>query len=235
MGWTIGIAVGAGVFGAIAHDIDGMVVANSDAARVFAELGGSGTLVDSYLAWVLSLTGIAAAAYATGAVLRLRSEETDLRAEPVLATAVTRWRWAASHLGVAAVGILGILLTTGLVVGATHGIRGADVAQELPRMLAGALVQLPAALVMAGITIALFGLAPRFSAAAWLPVAASLLIGQLGAILGLNRWVMGLSPFMHVPRVPGHEVTVAPLAWLTAAATLLILAGLFRFRQRDLA
>ena len=40
IGWTAGVAVGAGVFGAIAHDIEGMV-ANSDAARVFAETGRS--------------------------------------------------------------------------------------------------------------------------------------------------------------------------------------------------
>jgi polyether ionophore transport system permease protein len=234
IGWTVGIAVGAGVFGAIAHDIDGMVVANSDAARVFVELGGSRTLVDSYLAWMLGLTGIAAAAYAVGAVLRLRSEETGLRAEPVLATAVTRWQWAASHLGAAVVGIVVMLLTTGLVVGVIHGLRGGDIGHELPTVLAGALVQGPAALVVAGVAIALFGLAPRLSTTAWLVVVAALLIGQLGGILRLNRWVTDLSPFTHVPRVPGHEVTATPLIWLTAVATLLTVAGLIGFRRRDL-
>jgi len=211
-----------------------MVATNSDAARVFAELCGSGVLVDSYLAWVLGLTGIAAAAYAVGAVLRLRSEETDLRAEPVLATAVTRWQWAASHVVGAVVGIVTLLLTAGLVVGLVHGLRGGDVDHELPRVLTGALVQVPAALVVAGVAIALFGLAPRGSATAWLVVVAALLISQLGGILRLNRWVTDLSPFAHVPKVPGHEVTAAPLIWLTAVATLLAVAGLTRFRLRDL-
>lgn len=234
IGWTVGVAVGAGVFGAIAHDIEGMVATNSDAARVFAELGGSRVLVDSYLAWVLSLTGIAAAAYAVGAVLRLRLEETDLRAEPVLATPVTRWQWAASHLVGAVVGIVTLLLTAGLVVGLVHGLRGGDVDHELPRVLTGALVQVPAVLVVAGVAIALFGLAPRGCATAWLVVVAALLISQLGGILRLNRWVTDLSPFAHVPKVPGHEVTAAPLIWLTAVATLLAVAGLTRFRLRDL-
>lgn len=234
IGWTVGVAVGAGVFGAIAHDIEGMVAAKSDAARVFAELGGSGILVDSYLAWVLGLTGIAAAAYAVGALLRLRSEETDLRAEPVLATAVTRWQWAASHLVSATVGIGALLLTAGLVVGLVHGLRGGDVGHELPRALTGALVQVPAALVVAGVVIALFGLAPRLSVMAWLLVVAALLIGQLGGILRLNRWVTDLSPFAHVPQVPGHAVTAAPLIWLTVVASVLAVAGLIRFRLRDL-
>ena len=110
---------------------------------VLAQLGGAGALVDSYLAWVLGIGGVAVAAYAVATVLRLRSEETGLRAEPVLATAVRRWHWAASHLLVAVVGAAVLLVTTGLVLGLVHGLRSRDLAAELPRLLAGALVQAP--------------------------------------------------------------------------------------------
>lgn len=234
IGWTAGVAVGAGVFGAIAHDIRDMMGADTGAARVMADLGGSGTLVDSYLAWVLGLTGIAAAAFGVGAVLRLRSEETGLRAEPVLATAVTRWRWAASHLATAGLGIVAVLVVSGLAVGLVHGLRSGDVAHELPRILVGALVQVPAAMVLAGLAMALFGVAPRLSSAAWPAVVAALAIGQLGGLLRLNRWLIDVSPFTHAPRVPGHEVTPAPLVWLLVIAVLLTSAGLMRFRRRDL-
>jgi len=235
IGWTVGTAVGAGVFGAIAHDIQSIAGANAGASRVFAELGGPGRLVDSYLAWVLGLAGVAAAAFEVGAVLRLRSEESGLRAEQVLATAVTRWRWAASHLATAGLGMLSVLLVSGLAVGLVHGLRGGDVSHELPRILAGALVQVPAALVLAGLAMALFGVVPRLSGTAWPAVVAALVIGQLGGLLRLNRWLMDISPFTQVPRVPGHEVTAAPLVWLTAVATLLVAAGLIRFRRRDIA
>jgi len=234
IGWTLGVAVGAGVFGAIAHDIRDMVGANPQAARVFAELGGSGTLVDSYLAWVLGLTGIAAAAFGTGAVLRLRSEETGVRAEPVLATGVTRWTWAASHLALAGLGIVALLLTSGLVAGLVHGLREGDMGHELARIVAGALVQVPPALVLAGLAMAVFGIVPRLSGAAWLAVLAALLIGQLGGLLRLDRRLLDLSPFTHVPRVLGHAVTAAPLIWLLVVAALLAAAGLTRFRRRDL-
>jgi ABC-2 type transport system permease protein len=234
IGWTAGVAVGAGVFGAIAHDIRDAVGANAGAARVLADLGGSGTLVDSYLAWVLGLTGVAAAAFGVGAVLRLRSEETGLHAEPLLATAVTRWRWAASHLATAGLGIVALLLVSGLAVGLVHGLRGGDVAHELPRILVGALVQVPAALVLAGLAMALFGVAPRFTSAAWLAVLAALLIGQLGSLLGLDRSLMDVSPFTHVPRMPGHVVTAAPLIWLLGTAVVLAAAGLVQLRRRDI-
>ena len=50
-------------------------------------------------------------------MLRLRTEETDGRAEAVLATAVGRLRWAVSHLLVAVLGPAVALLAAGLTAG----------------------------------------------------------------------------------------------------------------------
>ena len=49
----------------------------------------------------------------------------------------------------------------------------------------------------------------------------------------LSQWVMDLSPFTHVPKIPGGEFVVSPLAWLVALAVLLGAAGLVGFRRRD--
>jgi ABC-2 type transport system permease protein len=233
VGWTVGVAIGAGVFGGVAHDITDMVGDNEGAAKVLAQLGGAGALVDSYLAWVLGITGVAVAAYTVATVLRLRSEETGLHAEPVLATAVKRWQWAASHLVVAVVGTAVLLVTTGLVVGLVHGLRSGDLAAELPRVLAGALVQAPAALIPAAGAIALFGLLPRLTTAAWLFVVVVLLLSQLGSILQLDQWVMDVSPFAHLPKLPGGQVSATPLIWLAGIAAVLTTGGLVGFHRRD--
>jgi putative exporter of polyketide antibiotics len=44
-----------------------------------------------------------------------------------------------------------------------------------------------------------------------------------------------ISPFPHVPTLPGGEVTAGPLLGLLAAATALTAAGLWALRRRDLA
>ena len=59
------------------------------------------------------------------------------------------------------------------------------------------------------------------------------LLGEFGSLFDLSPVVMDISPFAHVPRMPGGDFSVAPLLWLTAIAAGLILMGLAGFRRRD--
>jgi ABC-2 type transport system permease protein len=52
-------------------------------------------------------------------------------------------------------------------------------------------------------------------------------------VLKLNQRVLDISPFTHIPKVPGTAVTATPLVWLTAIVALLVAAGLAGFRRRD--
>ncbi|KDN75450.1 hypothetical protein DF19_23805 [Streptomyces olindensis] len=50
---------------------------------------------------MIGMLGLVASLYIVASVLRLHGEQTSGRAEPVLANAVGRLRWAAGHLAVA--------------------------------------------------------------------------------------------------------------------------------------
>jgi ABC-2 type transport system permease protein len=235
LGWAIGMGIAGLSFGAIAQDIVQAANQDPETAKMLEQLGGSGSLVDVFLAAILSWLGMLAAAYAVQAILRLRSEETELRAEQVLATAVPRTGWAGSHLLVAAVGSAVLLVTGGLIAGFAHGLRAGDLGGELPRVLGGALVQLPAVWVVAGIGVALFGVLPRLVVGGtWAILGIVLSITTFGELLGLDQWALDLSPFSHLPRVPAAAFTATPLAWLVALAAALAAVGLAGFRRRDL-
>lgn len=233
LAWAAGFALYGLIMGALAHGIQGLAAGSQTARELFTRLGGQTGLETAFLAAVLGIMALLAAGYAVMAAQRLRTEETTGRAEPVLATAVGRGRWALSHLAFAALGPAVLMTLTGLGMGIAYGIGAGDPGREVPRLLGGALAHLPAIWVLAGLTAALFGLAPRLTAAAWAVLAACLLLAEIGPFLRLSHWAMDLSPFAHVPKLPGAAFAVTPLAWLLALALALTAAGLAGLRQRD--
>ena len=116
--------------------------------------------------------------------------------------------------------------------GLAYGAASNDMSQ-VGRALGGALVQLPAVWLIVGIAFALFGAFPRLSGVAWGFVVFFLLLGQLGAVLGLSQWALDLSPFTHLPKLPGGDLTITPIVWLLAIAAALMGVAVVRFRSRD--
>jgi putative exporter of polyketide antibiotics len=233
-GWTAAFAALGVLFGSTADGVGDMLRDNPSLRDFATRMGDQAGLVDAYLAAIMSLVGLIAAAYAVQATLRLRSEEASGRAEPVLATAVGRLRWAASHLVFSVLGPTAALATAGLATGLAYGLSTGDVGRQLPRVLAAAMVQLPAVWALAAIAVALFGLLPRLTLVAWGPLAVCLLLGLIGSAVRLDQWLLDVSPFSHIPRLPGAAVSTAPLIWLVAAAGALGAAGLVGLRRRDI-
>lgn len=232
--WTVSFAIAGAVLGSVAHGIDGLLGGAGNVRHALREMGRQQALVNAYLAEVMGILGLIAAVYAVQATLRLRAEEAGQRAEPVLATAVSRLRWSAAHLVIAVAGTAVILAAAGLGAGLAYGVGAHDVGGQLPGELGAALAQLPAALVIGGVAALLFGMASRLAILSWAAVVAVALLGLLGPLLKLSQRVMDLSPFTHVPPLPGGQLTAIPLIWLTATALLFAAVGLAGLRLRDI-
>jgi ABC-2 type transport system permease protein len=233
--WTVGFAIYGLVIGSIAKTAADLFSDNQQLLEILERMGGKSRLSDVFIAGQLGLAAIIISGYAISAALRMRSEEASLRSEPVLATRVSRLQWASSHLFFALLGPAVAMAVGGLFAGFAHGANTGDMGREVPRVLAGALVQLPAVWLLAALTVAAFGLLPRLAATVgWVALSACLLLGQVGALLRLNQWLLDISPFTHIPRVPGGSVPATPLLTLTVLAAILIVVGLSGFRQRDI-
>jgi ABC-2 type transport system permease protein len=234
LAWTVGLAIYGAAIGGIAQGVNDLVKGSAGTRKLLIEMGGEKGVIDAFLATAMGILGLAASVYAVQAVLRLRTEESSLRAEPLLATRVGRIGWAMSHLVFAVAGPAVLLTVAGLGAGVTHGLGAHDLGNQVPRVLAGALVQLPATWVLAGVTLVIFGFAPRFAQAAWAVLGACLLLGQLGPVLKLAQWAMDVSPFTHVPKIPGSALPATPVLALTLVGVALAGAGLAGLRRRDI-
>jgi len=234
LGWTLGFLCAGALFGRLAEGAADLVGGNRQTREIVERMGGQQGLTDAFLATMTGLLGMVAALYAAGAVLRLRGEETGGRAEPVLACAVGRLRWAAGHLAFAYGGTVVILASGGLALGAGYGLAAHDLGGALGPVLAAALGQVPAVWTLTGLAVLVVGLAPRATGAVWALTGGCLALGWIGPALRLPAWAMDLSPYSHLPKLPGGEATAAPFVWLTALSAVLALAGLAGLRRRDL-
>ena len=204
------------------------------ARQLIIALGGVDEVAKAFLAVELSFIAVFASAYGISATLRLGGEESAARADLVLSNPVRRIRWAASHLVIALAGSGLLMLACGLALGLVQMAQTGDPGTFGSNLLA-AVVRVPAVWVMVGVTVALYGLARRAAPVAWGVLVATFLASEIGPLLDLPRWVRNLSPFTHVPSLPGGEVTAGPLLALLATAAALIAAGLWGVRRRDLA
>ena len=234
LGWTAGYLIVGAAVGAVASDVPDLLGNGAQAKELIDKLGGgSADVVSTYLSLIVGLLGLVAAAYAVQAVLRARTEETEQRAEPVLAGAVQRVRWGGGHVLVAALGSAWLLLVAGAGLGVVHALRTGD-AGQIGRLIGAAMAQVPAVWVLGALAAALVGAVPRLVAAAWGVLAVCLLLGQIGQLLSLPDWVLDASPFQHSGNAPVHTPQAVPLVVLLAVAVALAAIGAAGLRRRDI-
>src|SRR5699024_9053002 len=134
-------------------------------------------------------------------VLRMRSEETDGRAGPLLTTPMSRTRWQVANLVLAIAGGAVVLA----VMGAATGL-GAGMSMDDPGWITDGLVAavsfLPAVAGAVAVAALLHGWAPRAAGWAWAVVVFAAVVMYFGGILDLPQWVINISPFAHVPQQP---------------------------------
>lgn len=231
--WTLGLFVTGMVYGSVAESVSDLIDDVPGATQMLERLGGADVLVDAFLGATMGILALIVTVHTVTTLLRARTEETGVRAEPVLATRATRTTWLAAHVLVAVVASAWLLAAAGAGEGLAHGLRIGDLGQG-PRLAAAALAQVPAVLVVAGLTVVLFGWLPRFVTLAWGALVVFLLLGQLGPVLQLDQWALNLSPFTHAPQVPAEPLAAGPVVALVAVAATLAAIGFVGFRQRDL-
>lgn len=232
--WTVGLGLYGLVIGSIIHGIGNEIGGSKSVEDIVTRMGGASGLEDAFITTGYQMLGLAAAAYAISAVLRLNSEESADRAEIVLTGAVGRIRWVASHLLYALFGPVIMLGVSGLLGGLAYGIAAHDVSGKLPRVLGAAMVQLPAVWLFAGAAVLLFGLLPRWASLAWGVFTAGVALYLLGSIAGMPQWVLDIDPYSHLPKLPSAPFTATPVVVLVVIAAVLAGIGLVAFRRRDL-
>ena len=186
-----------------------------------------------FLRTILSLIGIIAAVPGVQVLLKLRAEELADRVDPVMAGAVTRTRYFASNVLLALAACTVYVLLAGVLVALLAS--SADVDISFTDAFLQAVATVPAVWTVVTVSVAIVGARPVLSLAAWAGVLAAFGLTLLGPTFGLDDWVLGVSPFWHVPVVTAAVPDLSGLGWISLVTAVLAGVGFVGFRRRDLA
>ena len=212
--WVSAYALMGAVIASLAPNINKMLNSTVFLPELSKLLGGAGNAFLALLAYILTQV---LTAYTIMAVLRMREEETSARAELVLSAAVSRTKYAWSHLCIAYLGSAFALLLFGICIG--------DVSSCMAR--------LPAVWLITSVSSFFCGLAPRAAApVSWGLFGGLLLLEFLWETRFVGNAVFAFSPYSWV--YPGITVSLLPVLVMLLFSILLCWLGIRRFSQRDM-
>lgn len=230
--WGAGLLMFGAVLGSLVGEVETFLDENPQLQDFFGAEEGT-ALVGAFLSTVMLLLALLTTGYAVAAALRLRTEETAGRAEPLLATAVTRGRWARGHLAVVMGGgaavLVGVAVCVGVVAAIEHGQ-----SSWVTDILGLGLAHVPAMWLIVGVVVALYGLLPRVASLGWAALVYAAVVGLMGDAFDMPEGARVLSPFHHVPGLPLDEISLTPLVALTVAGAVLVVIGLAGLQRRDI-
>ena len=222
--------LGGAAFGSVAHAADDLVGDNQAILDYLAQVGGA-TLAEIFLATIITYLALLAAAYGIAATHRLHTEESDGRADLILATATSRPTWATSHLVQALAGSAAVLAAAAIGLGGTYAITTGDALDTL-RVLRASSGLPPAVWVVVAAAMAVYGGAPRWSTGLWAFFTACTVIALFGDAFEIPQWIQDVSPFEHPGLAPAMSPQPLALAVLVGITVTTIGVGLWCFGRR---
>ncbi|NOJ61279.1 polyketide antibiotic transporter [Arthrobacter sp. 260] len=236
IGWCVGAAVMGGIAGGLGPVVTDAVEGNNSLAELIGRLvpGVEAQIVDVFTAALIGIAGVLAAAAGIQCVLRMRAEEAEGRAELLLAVPRSRTSWLTANLALAlasavvVAAVAGSAAALGLWLTGMTGTPGTE-------LLAASLAHVPAAAVFVAAPALAFATVPRWSVpVGWGLLAAGLILGQFGELLGLPEWLQAVSPFHHSPAMPVEAFDPMPALSMTLIALAGVGIAAYLIQRRDL-
>ncbi|KRE38942.1 hypothetical protein ASG73_00815 [Janibacter sp. Soil728] len=231
LGWAVLAAVLMGTYGSLMQTVIDAIEGNPDLAAWLA--GGEAGIVAPMAAMFVLLLALLVGGYVLQALGSLRREEISGRLELQLSEARSRAAWLTPHLAVIALGTLLVGAAGGVALAVSTAAALGD-SSWIPTLLLASAQYLPVMLLLAGISLALFGWWPRAQAAVWVVFAVAAVIGYMGPGLDLPTWLIEWAPFGLVGDVPAEDLDATGALVAGAGGVVLAGLGLLGFTRRDI-
>ncbi len=233
IGWVVAIAFSALGCGSIVSQMEESFAANPELGEMVEKMGGSDDLFVAFYVAMLGIIGTVTAIFAATVLNRLKSEEVRGHAEQMLATAIGRTRYAASHLGIAFAFPTVAFVLTGALLPFAQAQRDGNWSL-VGTYTRSALGLLPGLWLVLGFAMLLIGWAPRLTGLVWGLLGWALFATWFSVLFDLPVWLTKMQPWGYLPHLPRD-----PMGWTAFLVELmlamaLVVVGLVGYRRRGI-
>jgi len=231
--WLSSVGLFAAVVGVISDSISSAGI-SKQLDQTLSKLGAGSVLTPKgYMGFSFLFFVLVVCLFACAQIVAARHEEAEQRLETLLALPVGRRRWLGGRLALALGAAAAISLTAGVLAWA--GARSQGVSVSLATMIGAGANCLPPAVLFLGLAALAYAAVPRAAAGiAYGLVAVAFLWQLFGALLGVPKWLVDVTPFAHVGLVPAQSFDAAGAAVMVALGVVVALGALSLFERRDL-
>ena len=250
--WLISMFAMGATYGAVLDDIGGfvesndmfrqLIIGNDEEMLALLEIPEASQaiheqiksmMVDSFVAFMYVIMALLASVPVIIMAGKIHSEEKRGRLEGIFARSVNRYTMFGSYL------LIALIASVAFMISGAVGIYA--VSSDLTNagdLIKAAFVYVPSLLTMIGISVLLVGLLPKLTSLVWGVFAFSFVCVYFGRLLDLPEWLPKITPYGSIPQytdIMAQDFSVVPVIVLSATAIILTAAGMFMFRQRDIA
>lgn len=233
LAWAAGLALLAMIFGVTAATVGSTEGGSGTLEQAVNRLGGQAAGPRAWIGYEFVFIGTLVAFAAVTQIAALRTEEADGRLDHLLAGPVSRRRWLAGRLTLAAAFALATGIAAGLGgwIGLITGTRAVPITDMLQ---AGINAAVPGLLII-GLGGLLYALAPRIAVpAAYALILWSFLLEIIGSSITGNHWLLDTAVLGHLGPVPATGLNASAVGALLALGAVAGLIGLATVSVRDL-
>jgi len=231
--WAGVLALFGLMYGSVLNEMEPFIEGSEMLQAMFAagHMDGA-SYTDQFVGLLMIIMSVVATIPIVGFMLRVRSEEKSGCTEQILGASVCRLTLFGSYFGIAmAASVVFQVLAILSLWGAAAAVMSP--APDLGVYLGAALNYLPAIWVILGLAAVLTGFFPNRTGLAYGYLGFSFFVVYMGSLADFPDWVLQLSPFGHIPRLPLEEQNFVPLAVLTVIFVTLTVLGFVGYRRRD--
>jgi ABC-2 type transport system permease protein len=233
LSWIIGLFFMAFAFGLVAHGASKAFSGSSTIQNTFAKLGIVRS--NNFFFGIIFLLLAAGLMFASNSfAAALREQESNGYLDHILVSPLPRTLLMVSRLLVSTVSLVLMGISAG--IGAFIGSSISKGELSFHDAIFAGLNLVPSALVMFGISIAIFGIHPRASILAGQSLLAwSFLLELIGSTIKLNHWILDTSLLHHMAFAPAVPPNWPKNTLLLIVSFILLGIGSFAFNNRDTA